>query len=494
MGKRMWRAGVVLLTLLLVGSILLPGTLGWQELGQNAQNEFSNAAAQTGKIRVKKVLAGSYPAKDKNQDFSFHLIVDGKQTDFHLRDGQTQEFTLVAGARFEVKEDDWGDYQKSIRNASGTIAAGQVIEVTATNTFVLTETEEERIPITGEKTWDLRGQNRNVLPESITVQLYAGSRLVEESVVKPDSNGRWRYRFTVPKYDGNGKEITYRVQEVPVPNFLPSYNGYHIRNTYVPSVEIDPPVVRKVIQGTHAPETEFTFLLRGEAHAPMPVGANGDSKVMSRTGNGEVEFGTIAFHQPGTYTYTITELNSGVSGWTYDSASYRLTITVTEQQGRLTAQRNLEKAGEPATEAVFTNHYAPEGQPDKFLLFGKKVWNHGANPVTNRPKAIIVQVYGDGQLAVQRQVTEQENWEYLFELPRYAQDGQEIVYTVDEVQVYPYRKEVNGYDLINTYQPDLPPPQTGDSSMVWLFATLMGVSGGILAVLIFWYVRRKRKK
>ena len=141
---------------------------------------------------------------------------------------------------------------------------------------------------------------------------------MEEASVTPDENGEWHYAFTAPKYDADGNEIAYTVEETPVAGFVPSYNGFDILNTYIPPVEIDPPLIEKVVEGENAPETQFSFLLRGETGAPMPEGSDGNTKIVTLTGSGEAELSEIVFEKAGIYTYTISELNTGVDGWEYD--------------------------------------------------------------------------------------------------------------------------------------------------------------------------------
>ena len=154
------------------------------------------------------------------------------------------------------------------------------------------------------------------------------------------------------------------------------------------------------------------------------------------------------------------------------------------------------------------NHYTPE-EPDAVEIAGVKTWNHGNNP--NPPDSIIVYVYADGELTMQRQVTAKEGWKYAFELPKYAEDGHEIVYTVGEADVPGYTAEIKGYDLVNTYTgptpeppdpgddepstPSTPPggtdsPKTGDNSNLTIWVVMMFLS---LAGLIMTPLLRKRK-
>ena len=183
-----------------------------------------------------------------------------------------------------------------------------------------------------------------------------------------------------------------------------------------------------------------------------------------------------------------------------------MTFTVTPENGALNASLTLTKDGDPAEKLQFVNHYAPD-QTARVTISGTKTWNHGSNP--NPPKSIIVYAYGDGELAAQRLVTGKDGWKYAFELPKFAEDGHEIIYTVGEAEVPGYTAEIHGYDILNTYDPDLPidpdpdtpdkptdpdkpdepsnptnpdGPQTGDNTVLWPWIAAMVLS--LLAILI----------
>ena len=476
--------------------------------GEHALAIFQNRVPEEpGKLIVTKQLAGEYPEADKDKEFHFTLIVDGVEQEFVLKPGESMEFELLPGAHYEVREDDYfpNGYVFTIENGYGTIVAGQTVTAVATNTFA----GEVQTDVEGEKTWVLNGHEAD-LPEAIMVRLKNGDLIVEEITVIPDENGEWHYTFHAPKYDADGNEIHYTIEEIPVTGFLPSYDGFDIINTYIPPVKIDPPIIEKVVEGENAPETQFSFLLRGENGAPMPEGSNGNTKIITLNGSGEAEIGTFTFAAPGVYSYTISELNTGGDGWEYDDTVYTLTFTVTMENGVLHAEQELVKVGEPAQTARFVNRYEPD-RTENTEVSGTKTWNHGNNP--NPPDSIIVYIYADGELAAQRLVTAEDDWRYSFDLPRYAEDGHEIVYTVKEQPVPGYETEIHGYDLVNTYTetpepepPDrgdddtssTPPgvtdgPQTGDSSNPALWFVLMLSSLAALIVTLLLGRRKTRK-
>lgn len=413
--------------------------------------QFINSSTELAKLKVIKKVDGAYPPEALDREYQFALMANGQRYRFALKPDQEVEFNLPLGTQYEVLEDGISDgsYNQYVENGQGTIVQG-ITTVVVTNTFL----PPKEIVIEGNKSWDLAGYPDTVKPDSILIRLKNGSLLVEEKVVTLDANGNWYYSFTVPRFDALGNEIQYTIEEVPIDGFVPIYDGYNITNKYIPPVEIDPPIIQKVIRGENYPETNFNFLLIGQEGAPMPEGSNGDKKIITLTNAGEVEIGKIAFIKPGVYRYKLVEVNNGQDGWVYDPVEYVLTVTVMQIDGKLTAQKVLTRVDEPnkpVDKAIFNNVYVP-GLEDTLIIKGQKHWNHGDNQPQNYPSQIVVTVYANGKLFVQRQVSAVDNWQYSFELPRKDENGNEIVYTIDERPIVDYEKTVDGYDLINTYK------------------------------------------
>ena len=75
----------------------------------------------------------------------------------------------------------------------------------------------------------------------------------------------------------------------------------------------------------------FKFDLKAEGDSPMPeneAGAVAEATQDHRT----AEFGEIQFDKAGTYRYTITEENGGISHITYDSTSHEVEVTVIKDE------------------------------------------------------------------------------------------------------------------------------------------------------------------
>lgn len=439
------------------------------------------------KLTVTKQLAGEYPASDIEKGFEMALILNGVSEDFTLKPGESKEFTLMPGDVYDVREKDYtaDGYAQTITEGFGT-AGTEDISVTVTNTFTGTVMKE----LAGEKTWQGVGLTDELLPESITLLLKDGDRVVEETEVTPDENGRWLYCFTVPKYDAYGNEIVYTLEELPLESFQPSYNGFDIVNTYLPPVTVTLPAIVKAVEGDAPPEEPFTFCMTAQNGAPMPEGVSNNFLTIQITGPGEAPLGSVRYTEAGTYRYTVTETAGNSRGWVYDPAVYTITVTVVEENGALRADTVITKNGKPASSLEFVNCYDSKLPPqDITVIEGQKFWRHGTNPEENRPDSIIVIVYGDGKIVLQQLVTAANEWRYHFELPKYNEAGREIIYTVDEGDVAHYEKAVDGYDLINTYQEDQPeisdepPSSTGDNFRLWPWVLLMLLSGGALVLL-----------
>ena len=70
----------------------------------------------------------------------------------------------------------------------------------------------------------------------------------------------------------------------------------------------------------------------------------------------KIDFSKLTFNKPGTYTFAINELapNGGLGEWKYDTHTYVLTITVTDEGGKLVARAD----GATGSEGfIFTNSY-----------------------------------------------------------------------------------------------------------------------------------------
>jgi len=374
------------------------------------------------------------------------------------------------------------------------------------------------IDIDVEKTWEY-GNHNATLPNSITIRLMNGNVVVAEVVVTPDENGRWTHTFTdIPKHDADGNEIEYTIVELPIESWRPSYGGsteegFTIVNRYIPPAVIEDIPVQKVITGeTPEQATQFRFTLTGQDNAPMPEGTTANGiKSISITGVGTGNFGSITFRTPGTFVYTIVEVNTGATGYNFDQSVFTLTIVVEEIDGALViTSRTLTRDGEPAQNVVFTNEYTgtPEPPSGTVILSGRKFWNHGTNAEASHPESITIIIFADGRRFITFALTAERDWRWTFEVPRYNDDGSVINWTVDEEDIPGYIKSIDGLNITNTHvsvdDPEAgpndndpsgrPPNQTGDYSNIWLWVSLTIASGGMILGMLIWIKQAGKNK
>ncbi|QCQ04518.1 Cna B-type domain-containing protein [Ligilactobacillus animalis] len=86
-------------------------------------------------------------------------------------------------------------------------------------------------------------------------------------------------------------------------------------------------------------------------------------------------------------------------------------------------------------------------------ISGKKTWEDKNNQDGKRPEKIVVNLIANGHKVQSKVVTAKDNWQYSFKnVPEYYL-GKKINYAITEEPVKDYQTKVNGYDLINSYQP-----------------------------------------
>ena len=97
--------------------------------------------------------------------------------------------------------------------------------------YTITNTHTpEKINVTVTKTWSDYNNQYNTRPQSITVQLYADDKVSGDPVtITAAEDGTWTYTWSeLDRYAG-GKEITYTVDELEVPNIYTRNIGTPVR-------------------------------------------------------------------------------------------------------------------------------------------------------------------------------------------------------------------------------------------------------------------------
>lgn len=295
-----------------------------------------------------------------------------------------------------------------------------------TNSYTPEETSVQVL-----KVWQDGNDQDGKRPAEITVTLLADGKIVDEVVLTKDNN--WSHSFTgLAKYRDGGTEIVYTVEEDGVPEGYESVTKKNDTNTgYVITNSHTPELIE--IKGVKAWDDNNNQDGKRPEKITVVLKANGENVATTEAtadNNWEWSFSNMPKYADGKLIeYTIAEISVDE----YNLAS----IT-----------------GDAYTEFTITNKHDPE----KVSIPVTKVWVDDNNRDGIRPEAITVVLLADGEKVQEMTLDSTTNWAGIFvDLDKYA-DGKEIKYTVDEVEVKGYTKEittdVTGVTITNTHIPE----------------------------------------
>lgn len=111
----------------------------------------------------------------------------------------------------------------------------------------------------------------------------------------------------------------------------------------------------KVLSGKTLADGQFTFVLTAE---------DGTVYQAKNDAAGSVAFPALTFAEPGTYVYTISEVNDKQANVTYDTATYRVVVNVVDDgQGNLVATVAYDGGAAPTFKNSYTEPPAPTPTP-----------------------------------------------------------------------------------------------------------------------------------
>ena len=164
---------------------------------------------------------------------TYHLLADGVEIDSQTvgaDDGWSHAWTglpVYGGGEaiaYTVTEDAVAGYATS--------SDASVTDDGASFSFTNTHTPEV-VSVSGTKTWADGDDQDGIRPDSVTVSLLANGTVVETA--EATAGNGWSYSFAdLPKYS-SGVEISYSVEEVPVPGYQATASGFDLTNTHVPA-------------------------------------------------------------------------------------------------------------------------------------------------------------------------------------------------------------------------------------------------------------------
>lgn len=270
---------------------------------------------------------------------------------------------------------------------------------------------------------------------------------------------------------------------------------------------------------------QFKFTAEEEKDNPAKIIGLPEGEMLVGA-DGTFALGTLNFTKVGTYKFTVSEVNDGAAGYTYDDKVVTVTVTVelnTKTNELEVKSVTYEKAGKQADGIAFVNTYATpdaavqtfvgtktltEGGKDKVIKAGQfkfAIKEGKGNPakINGLPTA-EVPVSADGKIALGTlNFTKAGTYTFTVSEVNAGEEG----YTYDdkavtavvivelntetnkfEVKSISFQKDgknVEGIAFVNTFTPPIIPeaPQTGDTTNVLMWLMLMTCSLGAIVAL-----------
>ena len=336
----------------------------------------------------------------------------------------------------EVNTDELKFYEKEI---TGSMNSGFNIK----NKF---KVPEDKIAVNVVKTWEDNSNVNGKRPASIKYILKGGESDKEQVVSgNTTTNYNWSYTFAnLPKYNSQGNEITYIVEEQEVnPGDLKFYNkqisGFNVTNTFkIPEDKVKVEITKKWEDSSNVSNKRPSSI-----KIELSDGAN-VVRTQELTGTGNE------------WKHTFTDLPK------YNSQGNTITYTLDEKEVN---PGDLQFYTKSIVGNTITNTFTQS--TDKINVNVSKTWNDSNNANRKRPVSIKYVLKNKETIVSEKVVAGNEttdaDWNYTFTgLAKYDEHNDEIKYTLEEQEANEgelkfYTKQVNGdykagFNVVNTFK------------------------------------------
>ena len=336
----------------------------------------------------------------------------------------------------EVNTDELKFYEKEI---TGTMNSGFNVK----NKF---KVPEDKISVNVVKTWEDNSNVNGKRPISIKYVLSGNGSTKEQTVIgNRATNDNWSYTFAnLPKYNAQGNEITYTVEEQEVnPGDLKFYtksiNGFNVTNTFrIPDDKVKVEITKKWEDSSNVSNKR-----PASVKIELSDGAN-VVRTQELTGTGNE------------WKHTFTDLPK------YNSQGNTITYTLDEQEVN---PGDLQFYTKSIVGNTITNTFTQS--TDKINVNVSKTWNDANNANRKRPVSIKYVLKNKEAVVSEKVVAGNEttdaDWTHTFTgLAKYDEHNDEIKYTLEEQEANEgelkfYTKQVNGdykagFNVVNIFK------------------------------------------
>ena len=348
---------------------------------------------------------------------------------------------IPSGHEYTLEETSAPDkYTKTDAKYTVTVSYGEVTVKDAAENIVeelTVKNESEKTSISVTKDWEDNGNQDGIRPDSVTVQLKAGTDKYGDAV-ELNANKQWSHTFTdLPKYKG-GEEVVYSVAEVEVPE------------GYTSTSEVDKETGDVTITNSHTPAVkDVTVKKEWKDNNNQDGLRTGKIKVQLTADGKTVEGKTAELSEANGWEVTFEKLPVNASGKTieYDA------VEVEVPEGYTSTSEIDEKTGD----VTITNSHTPATTSVSVT----KAWVDGDNEDGVRPDSVTVQLKANGEPEGDVVTLNANNqWKYTWKDLAVKSAGKNIEYTVEETNVPAgYEPEVtgtakDGFTITNTIKQD----------------------------------------
>ena len=310
--------------------------------------------------------AGTEPVRERSHTYHYTITESGSAA------GVTNDAQSSRVVNIKVTDDGHGKLTVARVDANGNVLDGPAF--TFTNSYGVTPTTSS---VTDQIKVHKTLTGRTLDEKEFTFELLEDKRIVATgtndasgnvalSAIEYTAPGVHNYTIREHGYGttANGvtySDATYRVTTTVVDNGDGTLGVTHklvdadeaeFENVYTAKPTKLALTAAKVLEGADLKAGQFTFKLSG----------GGVELTATNDANGQVTFSELSFTQAGTYTFTISEVNDGQQGVTYDETERKVTVTVEDdRQGNLIASVNQEELAA----CVFRNTYTKPEEPAK---------------------------------------------------------------------------------------------------------------------------------
>ena len=382
---------------------------------------------ETTEVSVKKVWDDA-----QNQDglrpstITVHLLANGEEVQAATLSGEgdtwSHSFTDLPVYKngqklvYTVTEDTVANYSTAIDGS------------TITNTY-----KPGKTSVTVTKKWTDAENQDGLRPKSIKVQLYANDQKSGKEVELSADND-WTYTFSDLDEKKAGQTVQYTVKETEVPE------------GYTQTVEATNPG-QVVISNTHTPSKTKVQVTKKWEDANNQDGLRPATITVKLYKDGVATDQTLELSEANQWQGTFENLDEKAAG---------KTIHYTVKEENVPEGYTLSIDDKDPAHPVLTNKHEPAVTQVKVT----KKWDDAHNQDGLRPKEIRVQLYaGDEKLGKEVVLSADNKWTHTFEKLAEKANGQEIHYSVKEVDVpegytvTEESKEKGDIVLTNTHTP-----------------------------------------